>query len=118
VVTCSSSVPAQHPGIVTTNVIQVGNRQIAAVVIFERERSVAGKFELYQDAKGKFGFRLKASNGQIIAVGGGLRDESRCPGRHRLGAEERLGRHGGRPDRVAAQPLAVFAGALLVRCAA
>ena len=30
---------------------------------------MAGKFELYEDAKGKFRFRLKASNGQIIAVG-------------------------------------------------
>ncbi len=30
---------------------------------------MAGKFELYQDKGGKFRFRLKASNGQIIAVG-------------------------------------------------
>jgi uncharacterized protein YegP (UPF0339 family) len=30
---------------------------------------MAGKFELYTDAAGKFRFRLKASNGQIIAVG-------------------------------------------------
>jgi len=30
---------------------------------------MAGKFELYTDAKGKFRFRLKASNGEIIAVG-------------------------------------------------
>ena len=30
---------------------------------------MAGKFELYKDAKGKYRFRLKASNGQIIAVG-------------------------------------------------
>ena len=28
-----------------------------------------GKFELYKDKAGKFRFRLKASNGQIIAVG-------------------------------------------------
>ena len=28
---------------------------------------MAGKFELYTDRSGKFGFRLKASNGQIIA---------------------------------------------------
>jgi uncharacterized protein YegP (UPF0339 family) len=28
---------------------------------------MAGKFELYKDAKGKF--RLKAGNGEIIAVG-------------------------------------------------
>ena len=30
---------------------------------------MAGKFELYQDKAGKFRFRLKAGNGQIIAVG-------------------------------------------------
>ena len=30
---------------------------------------MAGKFELYKDAKGKFRFRLKAGNGDIIAVG-------------------------------------------------
>ena len=30
---------------------------------------MAGKFELYQDKAGKWRFRLKAGNGQIIAVG-------------------------------------------------
>ena len=30
---------------------------------------MAGKFELYTDKNGKFRFRLKAANGQIIAVG-------------------------------------------------
>jgi len=30
---------------------------------------MAGKFELYKDAAGKFRFRLKANNGQIIATG-------------------------------------------------
>ena len=30
---------------------------------------MAVKFELYKDAKGKYRFRLKASNGEIIAVG-------------------------------------------------
>ena len=30
---------------------------------------MAGKFELYEDAGGKYRFRLKAGNGQIIAVG-------------------------------------------------
>jgi len=30
---------------------------------------MAGKFEVYEDKAGKFRFRLKASNGQIIAVG-------------------------------------------------
>ena len=30
---------------------------------------MAGKFELYTDAKGEYRFRLKAGNGEIIAVG-------------------------------------------------
>ncbi|NYG06902.1 hypothetical protein BJ986_001389 [Phycicoccus badiiscoriae] len=30
---------------------------------------MAGKFELYQDKSGKYRFRLKAGNGQVIAVG-------------------------------------------------
>ena len=30
---------------------------------------MAGTFELYKDPAGKFRFRLKASNGQIIASG-------------------------------------------------
>lgn len=31
---------------------------------------MAGKFELYKDAKGEYRWRLKASNGQTIATGG------------------------------------------------
>ncbi len=30
---------------------------------------MAGKFELYEDKAGKYRFRLKAGNGEIIAVG-------------------------------------------------
>ena len=30
---------------------------------------MAGRFELYTDRGGKYRFRLKASNGQVIAVG-------------------------------------------------
>ncbi len=32
---------------------------------------MAGKFELYTDNAGKFRFRLKASNGQVIAASQG-----------------------------------------------
>lgn len=32
---------------------------------------MSGKFEVYEDRSGKFRFRLKASNGQIVAVGEG-----------------------------------------------
>ena len=30
---------------------------------------MAGKFEVYKDKAGKFRFRLKASNGQVVATG-------------------------------------------------
>jgi uncharacterized protein YegP (UPF0339 family) len=30
---------------------------------------VAGKFEVYEDKAGKFRFRLKAANGEIVAQG-------------------------------------------------
>jgi uncharacterized protein YegP (UPF0339 family) len=30
---------------------------------------MAGKFEVYKDRSGKFRFRLKASNGQVVAIG-------------------------------------------------
>lgn len=30
---------------------------------------MAGKFEVYQDRAGKFRFRLKSSNGQVVATG-------------------------------------------------
>jgi uncharacterized protein len=30
---------------------------------------MAGKFEVYADKAGKFRFRLKASNGQVVATG-------------------------------------------------
>ncbi len=30
---------------------------------------MAGKFELYTDVRGQYRFRLKAANGQIVAVG-------------------------------------------------
>lgn len=30
---------------------------------------MAGKFEIYKDSRGKYRFRLKAGNGEIIAVG-------------------------------------------------
>lgn len=32
---------------------------------------MAAKFEIYQDAKGEHRFRLKASNGEIVAIGEG-----------------------------------------------
>lgn len=32
---------------------------------------MAGKFEIYQDARGEYRFRLKAGNGEIVATGEG-----------------------------------------------
>lgn len=39
---------------------------------------MSGKFEVYKDKKGEFRFRLKASNGQVIAVGEGYTTKSAC----------------------------------------
>jgi uncharacterized protein YegP (UPF0339 family) len=30
---------------------------------------MAGKFEIYKDSRGEYRFRLKASNGQVVATG-------------------------------------------------
>lgn len=37
---------------------------------------MAGKFELYQDGRGEFRFRLKAGNGEIIAVSEGYKSKA------------------------------------------
>lgn len=39
---------------------------------------MAGKFEVYKDAKGEFRFRLKAGNGEVIAVGEGYTSKAGC----------------------------------------
>ncbi|NNE12261.1 MAG: YegP family protein [Ilumatobacter sp.] len=39
---------------------------------------MAGKFELYKSKNGEFRFRLKASNGQVIAVGEGYKSKKSC----------------------------------------
>ncbi|MBN2873871.1 MAG: YegP family protein [Spirochaetales bacterium] len=39
---------------------------------------MAGKFEYYEDKKGKFRFRLKAGNGQIIAVSEAYESKDSC----------------------------------------
>jgi uncharacterized protein len=53
----------------TANVVEVGSGQTPGMAVMEKESSMAGKFQLYKDAKGKFRSRLKAGNGEIIAVG-------------------------------------------------
>ena len=37
-----------------------------------------GKFELYRDSKGQYRFRLKACNGEIIAVSEGYEKKDSC----------------------------------------
>ena len=39
---------------------------------------MAGKFEIYIDAKGDYRFRLKAGNGQVIATGQGYKSKAMC----------------------------------------
>lgn len=41
---------------------------------------MAGKFELYKDASDKYRFRLKAGNGEIIAVGEAYNSKSSALG--------------------------------------
>ncbi len=39
---------------------------------------MAAKFEIYQDKKGEYRFRLKAANGQTIATGEGYKSKDSC----------------------------------------
>jgi uncharacterized protein YegP (UPF0339 family) len=39
---------------------------------------MAGKFEVYQDKSGKYRFRLKAGNGEIIASGEAYESKAGC----------------------------------------
>ncbi len=39
---------------------------------------MAGKFEVYTDKSGKFRFRLKAGNGEVIAVGEAYNSKDSC----------------------------------------
>ncbi len=39
---------------------------------------MAGKFEIYQDKSGGYRFRLKAGNGEIIAVGESYTSKTSC----------------------------------------
>jgi uncharacterized protein len=48
---------------------------------------MAGKFELYKDKSGKFRFRLKAGNGEIIATG--QADESKASAEKGIGSVQK-----------------------------
>ena len=43
-----------------------------------RRNEVAGKFEVYKDKGGKFRFRLKAGNGEIILTGEAYNSKDAC----------------------------------------
>ena len=42
------------------------------------EKAKCPKFEMYTDKAGEFRFRLKATNGQVIAVGEGYKAKASC----------------------------------------
>jgi len=44
----------------------------------EANMSAMPKFEIYQDNAGKFRFRLKAANGEVIAVGEAYESKDGC----------------------------------------
>ena len=44
----------------------------------EESASRAGSFEVYMDAKGKYRFRMKAANGQTIAVSQAYKKKESC----------------------------------------
>lgn len=39
---------------------------------------MSGTFEIYKDKKGEYRFRLKAKNGEVIAVGEGYTTKQNC----------------------------------------
>ena len=41
---------------------------------------MAGKFEVYKDSAGKFRFRLKAANGEVVATGEAYESKSGAMG--------------------------------------
>ena len=57
------------------------NAPIAAIedqTVKDFETQKNPKFELYADKRGEFRFRLKAANGQIVAVGEGYKAKASC----------------------------------------
>lgn len=49
-----------------------------SVTLNNMEVFMAGKFEYYQDRAGKYRFRLKAGNGEIIATGEAYESKQGC----------------------------------------
>jgi uncharacterized protein YegP (UPF0339 family) len=58
-----------------------GRVAATAAAATEGGATMAGQFEVYKDARGEFRWRLKASNGQIIATSGeGYTTKANCLG--------------------------------------
>lgn len=53
-------------------------KRLAALKDEPEEPARCGAFELYQDGKGEYRFRLKAANGEIIAVSEGYQKKESC----------------------------------------
>ena len=54
----------------------VANLEDQTVENYETQKNP--KFEVYADKRGEFRFRLKAANGQIVAVGEGYKAKASC----------------------------------------
>ena len=60
------------------SVIKNCNSNIEDQTVENYKKEVNPKYEVYKDKKGEFRFRLKSSNGQIIAVGEGYTQLTSC----------------------------------------
>ena len=65
---------------------------------------MAGTFEIYQDKKGEFRFRLKSRNGEIVATGESYPEQGDRQEGHRRRPASRRGRQGRRHDRLSRPP--------------
>ena len=45
---------------------------------WKKDKGQTGKFEIYKDKKGEYRFRLKAANGEVIAVGESYKSKASC----------------------------------------
>ncbi len=54
------------------------NIYMSAIHILGGDYVPHGKFEIYQDRSGDYRFRLKAANGQTIAIGQGYSSKASC----------------------------------------
>jgi hypothetical protein len=58
--------------------LQINKYQLYSYSNNYKEFIMAGKFEVYKDKTNKFRFRLKAGNGEVIAVGEAYESKAGC----------------------------------------